>query len=268
MNSACGAFRQRLEQALADQERAPAWQLRSLSWHEHLLSCQACRALLAAEEALEILLASLPDPRLPPGVAERVLARLAREREAAALDALLERAAPVPAPPDLAHKVLAGLEAARAQAALDRLLERLPAPAAPAGLAARVLAGLERERGALPRATLAMVPRSVPRSPLALGLRLTAAAAVLAAGALGVRALLRHADRAARQGLAVAVSSPSAAATLEVPPAGLLESLELLESWDLIADDSLEVVLTSIDTVDEVLLEIDRGNDPLASSEE
>jgi hypothetical protein len=49
----------------------------------------------------------------------------------------------------------------------------------------------------------------------------------------------------------------------EVPPAELLESLDLLQDWELINDPSVDVVLTGLDTAEEVLLEIDRGSDPL-----
>lgn len=249
MNPSCRRFRDRLASALGGPQGAPPESLLTLSWHEHLLGCAGCRAVLEAEEALEDLLASLPEPRLPAGVAERVLARLA-------LDRLLDAAGGAPAPTGLAARVLAGLEGARSDAALDRLLGLLPTPAAAPGLAARTLAALEGERvaAAAPARAPAPLRRRAP-SPFALGLRLAAALALLVGGGLGLRALLRPDGTPGEE---VASISPS-----EAPPTELLESLDLLEAWELITDDSIDVVLTSLDTADEVLLEIDQGEDPL-----
>ena len=244
MNPPCREFRDRLVSALGGHQGGPPDALRTLSWHEHLLACGDCRAVLAAEEALEDLLASLPEPRLPAGVAERVLARLA-------LDRLLDAAGSAAVPTGLAARVLAGLEGARAEAALDRLLGLVPAPVAPRGLAARTLAALEGERA--PRPVLPLRRRAP--SPLAVGLRLAAALALLVGGALGVRALLHEEGRPREEVASVG--------SLDAPPTELLESLDLLEAWELITDDSLEVMLTSLDTADEVLLEIDQGDDPL-----
>jgi len=144
-------------------------ELTVLGWHEHLLSCEECRALLEREEALEELLATLPSPKLPPDLARRVLLRL--RESSGGLDSLLELAG-VEAPAGLAERVTAGLRAERALdalldrdvvtvpeglaermkdgAALERLLDLDPEPVTPAGLAARVLGGLERERRPVP----------------------------------------------------------------------------------------------------------------------
>ena len=145
MTSACSEFRAQLERCLTG-EPSPE-NLTSLGWHEHLLGCGSCRELLDAEEALEYLLASLPDPKLPQHLVPRVLERLRVTREeanhaAARLDSLLEKAgapdgAQVPA--NLAHAVLEGL-------ALDRLLERVPVEPVPAGLSQRLLSALAPER--------------------------------------------------------------------------------------------------------------------------
>lgn len=113
MNAACRSFRALLESKLAG--RPDPGSLRSLSWHEHLLGCAACRALLEDEEALEGLLATLPEPRLPPEIKRRVLVALARSR---AVDA-----------------------------ELDRLLDLDPGSLAPTTLASDVLARLAHERG-------------------------------------------------------------------------------------------------------------------------
>lgn len=197
MNPSCIEFRARLAQALAEHPVA------ELTWHEHVLTCADCRELLAAEEALDDLLASLPRPNLPPELARRVIARLAPERE---LDRLLDRAlggslhqarpqlasellarlagprelaarereldqllerVPAPARPDLARDLLARLapvrEAARAERALDALLERVPAPQIPGELASRTLRALAAERAPAPALTLGRTSRSTAR---------------------------------------------------------------------------------------------------------
>ena len=143
MNS-CEAFRRALEACLAG--RPDAARLTELGWHDHLLSCGDCRELLAQEEALELLLASLPTPALPPELTSRVLGRLrekeqvldglldldqvavpsnlsARVREAARLDALLDLAAPVDVPADLAGRTLAGVHVRQQDERLETLLE-------------------------------------------------------------------------------------------------------------------------------------------------
>jgi hypothetical protein len=231
----CRDFRSALAVALGEGPRGT----RALGWHEHLLGCGDCRALLASEEALDALLASLPEPALEPGAAARVLARLASERAAPRdeLDSLLE-ALPAGAPPELPARVLSGLRPARAEAALDALLGRWESVPAPADLAARTLARLAPARRAPARRRVA--------------LRLAAAALVLVGLAAGWRALEAP----------PAESAPGAVVD-GAPPDGLLEALELLESWDLLTDPSLEVALTGLDEAEALLLEIERGRDPL-----
>ena len=109
MSAACRAFRERLASALSGSP-----QLTELSWHEHLLACSDCRALLDSEEALEELLASLPAPHLPADLNERVLARLARVRETG-LDQLLDLDHSPDAPAGLSERVLEGVSRARAR---------------------------------------------------------------------------------------------------------------------------------------------------------
>jgi hypothetical protein len=119
MSPACARFRAELEEALArGRER-----LARLASDEHARACARCRALWTNELGLERVLARVPAPEAPPGLARRVLAGLAAER----------------------HDPAAGLGAGRADE-LEELLASLPAPAAPAGLAGRVLAGLAPER--------------------------------------------------------------------------------------------------------------------------
>jgi len=132
----CHGFRRRLARAL--EGRPLPDKLTELSWHEHLLGCGDCRALLEREEALELLLATLPDPQLPPELVRRLVARLGASEGIGELDSLLELDA-AEAPAGLAGRVLHG---ARAEAALDALLDLDPAPAAPADLAARVRDGV------------------------------------------------------------------------------------------------------------------------------
>jgi len=228
MNTDCRSFRRTLERTL---ESAPApEQLSSLSWNEHLLGCGDCRALLEAEEALETLLATLPQPHLPPQLARRVLARLRRgaERREDELDRLLELDADARAPEGLARRV-------RAEARLDMLLERARAVELPAALAARVLAHVAEERQLARRPFLAR--RSV---------RLAAAAgllALLAAWAFWPRARETPEPR----GLAGAPGN--------VDPR-LLEHVELLEQWEFLRRNDLDALLSTLPHSDQLLFEM------------
>lgn len=159
MKPACRSFRVLLEEKLVGLPDPTS--LSSLSWHEHLLGCAACRALFESEETLEVLLATLPEPNLPPEIKRRVLAALHRSRSAdRALDRLLDRGAEVRVPAGLAHDVLARLasarraidpvqpaHSARLDAALDVLLDGALTVDVPDDLARGVLARLEVERG-------------------------------------------------------------------------------------------------------------------------
>lgn len=237
-------------------------ELTVLGWHEHLLSCEECRALLEREEALEELLATLPSPKLPPDLARRVLLRL---REApGGLDSLLELAG-VEAPAGLAERVTAGLRAERALdalldldavtvpegltervkdgAALERLLDLDREPVAPAGLAARVLEGLERERRPAP-----VVRRfRVLRSPLFYA----AAAAVLAM--VTAVALWRSRDRTLDPGRDDRVVVDERTEELD---SELLANLELLvdETWIEPGEDLALLLYDELEVEDEVLL--------------
>jgi hypothetical protein len=226
LERSCARFRASLERALGG--RPAANEGLGLAWHEHLLACAGCRTLLEAEEALEALLATLPAPRLPARLSERVLARLAaasaqdRERD---LDRLLELDRSSGAPAGLARDVLARL-------ALERLLDALPAPRPPAGLSERVLAALAPARRAPARR----------RRARRLALFAAAAALVLALARLG--SLGRATD-----------PTPSRLAVGEVEPE-LLATLDVLENWELLMADDLDLLLASLDPVDEALLEL------------
>ncbi|MCC6405761.1 MAG: hypothetical protein IT453_01250 [Planctomycetes bacterium] len=245
MNSECLAFRERLVAAL--EPRRGRGELDTLGWHEHLLSCVECRRVLAAEEALELLLDSLPEPKLPHELAVRVLARLKLRPSRDGLDALLERADPAVASPTLARRVLAGLAAERAEIALDRLLERVPAPEVPTELAARTLSKLALARR---RRTALSGPR--------VWLTVAAAAVIVLGGAWSLRAWLRDATPVEPQPI-VENAPPEQAPRVEslaVPSDELLASLSVLESWELLNSDNIDVMLSSLDASDELLLEL------------
>lgn len=279
---ACRTFRRLLEERLVGGNGPEA--LAPLAWNEHLFSCAACRELLASEEALESLLASLPEPVLPREVAERLIARLravrahehgleallesdreldvppalardtlaklASARAEAQLDALLARDV-VAAPRDLARRVAAG---ARAEAALDRVLALDRSVATPAGLSSRVLAALESER-----ATVHALAR---RSRFALlrtrAVWFAAAAAVVATLALwlarpkaGATSQPEVVENGARPGEAMppAIQSPPA------PDAQMLAALDVLEHWDLLMTNDVDVLLSTLAPADEAVLQ-------------
>ncbi len=304
MNAHCHAFRAALERSLdggpkveRPADRGPqverpldreigariARELDELSWHEHLLSCAECRALLESEEALEVLIATLPRPKLPRRLAQRVLVRLrvAREDERS-LDELLALDAGERAPTTLAPRVLAGLAAARAEehaaanasgteAALDRLLARAEHVDVPAGLAQRVRLRLAAERNAPVRA-----PASTRWRRRALAL---AAGVIVAAGAwwFVARALQERGPQTpdfVEQGSgsndagapATHLRPPSVAGGVSSAAPGdeLLAVIDVLEQWDVLMHDDVDVLLsTTLSTADESLLE-DGNGDPLA----
>ena len=168
-----------------------AWRARSsasdaFDWgalsHEHLLTCEACRALLEQEQALDQLLASRRAD-VAAGTGGAVLARLERsacrrsERGGARQVADLLTAS---VPQDCGRR--AGVSCARRvqreERALERLLDRVPAPEVPADLnvnAVRVA------RATTARAALDLQPmaaRATPvRRPRAAAIVLTALAA-------------------------------------------------------------------------------------------
>lgn len=230
MTAACRSFRRELERVL---ERAQP--LVELSWSEHLLGCEACRALLEEEEALEALLGSLPEPALPADLAERVLARLRANRTAGdPLDSVLETVGAPQVPGALAANLLDALQ-------LDRALELLPEPEVPPGLAQRTLLGLRRHR------------RS--RRPQ---LWLAAAAAVLLLGWAGASLFNRdEVQRRPSELVAERRVEPGVAPEDEA----LLEYLDVLEDWELLVSEDLDVMLSSLDPVDEMLLDWTESSD-------
>lgn len=294
MNQPCRDFRIVLEGRL-DGRAAPE-RLGELAFpsifHEHLFTCTECRALLDAEEALESLLASLPEPRLAPAVRARVLARLRLAREDDRLDRLLDVASDEMAPAGLAEGVLAALarerEALRAanrgvassgvarsrvvandEERLDRLLE-LDVVHTPVGLAQRTLGALRVERAAdalVPRADVDRRPLSVVRRrALVRVLAFSAAAAALVAFLWFVRPERTESTRGTTE---FVQEPPRPTAPGDVPSDGaggapnaspvsdeVLEALDVLENWDVLVAGDGETLLTSLPTADEALLAV------------
>ena len=227
MSRECHGFRAALEAELLG--RPTEVRLSGLSWHAHLLSCADCRELLEREEALEVLLASLPDPRLPQELARRVLVRLREDRAAETrLDRLLDLDAEVRAPADLAKIVLQGLADAR----LDALLDLDRAVDVPAGLAARTLARLAGERA--PRRRRRVWPYAV--------------AAGLLLAFLGRIYWLRTRPEPSRTVEPVVRVEPA-------PDPEMLAALDVLEHWDLLMQDDVDVLLSTLAPADVVLLD-------------
>lgn len=230
-NHGCPDFRRLLEEALAGRPDPP--RLVELGWHEHLLGCGDCRELLEAEEALELLLASLPDPQLPPELRRRVLGRLRETREAE-LERLLDLDR-VATPVGLETRVVSGVHArlASEDAKLDELLERAGVVEVPAGLAARVLAGVESAR-----------PARLRLVPAAHSWRLRAAALLL----VGFSAAMIW--RATQPQYVVDRSVAS------VRDEDVIQSLAVLEYWDALQElDPLEQeIVVQLDLTDAALL--------------
>ena len=279
----CQAFRDALAGALstggahsggAGVPGAPG-RVAELGWHEHLLSCDECRSLLASEEALDVLLASLPEPRLPADLAARVLERLVRQRAAGdeALEALLGRDPEPEVPGGLAARVLAGLAPSRAEAGvpeskpdpLDALLDRVPAPSVPEGLAERVLAGTRA-----PETPILAGPGSGGRWRLAAAAVLVLSGSVWLAWLLGDRRELGTGRERETAELPVELRLDPAPDRTELasgdPPGGpdvaagdvdpeLLAALDVLEDWEALTSDDLDLLLGELDALDWALLE-------------
>jgi hypothetical protein len=239
--STCREFREELAHALEGRPRPS--RLVPLSWDEHLLSCGACRGLLEAEHALEVLLASLPEPRLPEELAQRVLIRLRAERAPAAdLDTLLEEAPAPVAPSDLSSRVLAGLESERrvrsAERRLDEWLDLVPEPVPPEGLAADVLDAVRAELGAVSA-----------RAVWLARLRLPLAAAGIAA------AMWLFFGREEPADVAPAVRSDGGVASTDELDDEMVAAFDVLDNWDHLNGEDVDLLLASIEELDELLFE-------------
>lgn len=250
MKNTCTHFRMQLRRTL--EAPAPMPGLHDLAWNEHLHSCSACRELLAAEEALEALLSSLPSPSLPPGLAQRVLARLeAAQPQPGTLDALLELDHVAPSKPGLAQRVLAHLAEERSLqrspvASVDALLERARPVDVPVGLAQRTQRALAAHRQATRYRTWSSRLRWA----------LVAAGLALAIG------LYVWSGRIEEPQAPVVVVHDAQ------PDPGLLENLALLEEWELLQGGDIEVLLSTLSADDEYLLELDAATNPESTEEE
>ena len=242
MSRDCTSFRAALEAELLGRpsELRLAW----LAWNEHLLGCADCRELLEKEEALEALLATLPEPRLPEALLDRVLRRLRRDRaEETRLERLLDLDRE-PAPTGLAAGILARLEPERRgrtvsgpDARLDALLDLDREIAVPAGLAERTLASLA-------------LARRVPRRRVGrrIGWLVAAAAGVLLV-ILGRLAWMRGRSEARLE------PSPEVVTRDSEPDPQLLAALDVVEQWDLLMQDDVDVLLSTLGPGDEALLD-------------
>jgi len=231
MSPTCRAFRLLLERRLSG--RATRERLSDLAWHEHLFACADCRALLEDEEALESLLASLPEPRLTPVVRERVLARLRFAREEEWLDRMLDRAASDAPPGNLAIGVLAGLARRRAEQRLDDLLA-LDRVEVPVGLSARTLGALR-----LARRSRRVAARTVA---------VVAAAAALVAIAWIAWPRRGDTNRATidlAQGAGPVVRPIAPVSTAPVDE-DVLAAFDVLENWDVLVSDDVETLLGTL----------------------
>jgi hypothetical protein len=256
MKYECRSFRTLLEGELRG--RPAARQLSELSWHVHLVGCAACRTLFESEEALEVLLATLPVPQLPPDMKRRVLAALARSRdEEADLDRLLERDEETLAPASLAARVLAGLERERelvharandprAVDPLDALLDRGRDVRVDPALPRRVLERLAPARRPIAR------PFVLLRPAWAIALAASLAVALLAWAMWPKKAEVKHTD-VVQNGVRSTHTNDTEVAS--APDAQMLAALEVLENWDLLMQGDVDVLLSTIEPADEVLLE-------------
>ena len=265
--STCREFLGSLELALQGLPQPES--LIPLSFDEHLLGCEACRELLDAEHALEMLLASLPEPRLPADLASRVLERLRRERRVSAqpardLDALLDGAPDPVMPADLASRVLRGVAPVRQEqfrdAELDRLLENLPTPVAPANLSRELLAALRIERP-VQRLTLLRSPRLwVP----------LAAAGVLAA--VWLSQSWKKDEPSPTKDNEIDSQMVDVIDPIDGPIDWLndemVDAFEVLENWEHLQGSDLDLLLASIDEIDELLIETSEWDSELASEED
>ena len=166
------------------------------------------------------------------------------------LDPLLEDQ-PTDAPPDLAERVVRGLQPELRDVRLDRLLDRLEVDEPPAEwareLARRLRPAVEAARHELRPGPPRSVRRMRPRAPL-----LLAAAALLAALLVTLRFVA-----GAFGGPVPGSAGPSPGGAIEIAEADLelLESLDLLENWEILTDDELDLLLVELDEVDLTLFE-------------
>lgn len=181
------------------------------------------------------------------------------------VDRLLDAVAEPTAPEGLAERVLAGTQAEleRGERALDAVLDRLAVDAPRAGLTDRVLAATaaERESDAAPIIPAAPRPRWSRTAWIAPLAAAAAALAVLAPGWFatddgqqGLPAQPLGAETVAQVDPPVdAPAEPESSDDLDVDPE-LLANLAVLEEWELLMGDELELLLADLEEVDEWLV--------------
>jgi hypothetical protein len=138
---------------------------------------------------------------------------------------------------------------------LDTLLARVAAPDTPAGLADRVLRGLSDAR--TPRPRLALLRGG--------GIAMRASVGVAAAAALvmifslwklGQGADEKQDIRSTGDVVVEARPEPRARGEDPEPDREMLAALDVLEEWDLLLDEDIDVLLASLDPVEEELLNL------------
>ncbi|MFT7668531.1 MAG: hypothetical protein ACI8X5_001224 [Planctomycetota bacterium] len=235
LDNRCRDFREKLGRVLEGLPM-PA-ELVTLSWHEHLVGCCVCRNLLEREEALELLLASLPEPNLPPDLSRRLVARLAKQDDsgqekygetvgasagAVGLDELLEIAG-APVPPGLANRIRSGV---RKERALDALLALDTHVDTPTALAQNVLSGLAADRR-----------QAVSRLQLLRSKAAFAAAAGFLLAALSLGTWL-NGEGESTDSLSIVQTEEVATAPSSEPDASMLAVLDIIENDSLWKDNA------------------------------
>lgn len=283
MNADCRSFQRLLESALSGRTPRP---LSELAWHEHLLGCAECRRVLEAEEALDMLLATLPEPKLPRELAARVVNRLRHALAQEGLDVLLELDAADPVPAGLASGVLSKLAAARGfvetsgsvptlshvavegstprtaealDARLEELLDRARDVAVPDALAERVLVGLRfsrRRRVHVPRFLYAAAAVLV----VALGVAWKWRARRMVSEAPPIVVDVRGENAPSTRAGGASAGSPEREPQ---PEPELLAALDVLEQWDLLLHDDVDVLLSTLEPSEIDALEA-AAEEPLA----
>ncbi len=253
MNADCKSCRRALWRAL---EGFPNTErLFELSVNRHVLTCSECRELLEREHALEMLLAHMPDVPLPPDLVGRLIARLRAslgESEGDPLDQLLEQVGGPVVPSGLGASLASAVRERHLDEQLDVALERVPAPEVPANLAGTLLSSLESERTVVADvAPVAAGPASSGAASSWLRSRVFwSAAAALIVTLCGVWLLKREERRP--------FSSPEELiSAIRAGDVELLEYLDVLENWDLLVADELDILLSSADPLDELLLDFE-----------
>lgn len=141
---------------------------------------------------------SMPAPRIPDDLGQRVAQAVHQELK---LENLLRDVESPEVPAGLSARVLSGvhekldasLDGESANARLDRMLEAVPEPESPVGLTGRVLAGLNAERGILDAAERSRRGRVLPWRLVGL-VTVTAAAALLAVNHFGAPGAVGETD--------------------------------------------------------------------------